>query len=223
MSRGDVAGPWRDYAVSISALDDLEAVEASLSAAASQFRALSGGDRDAWIAESVSAWRDIVNAATVRLFFGAWLAELSAWLLEDPGGRVDSFVAFTAASLDSPHRLAFVAAFAEFFPSMFADRAAPDINFVLAVQSAIFSFSVARQVESDAVFRLWFLPLTQSRGAAVFGTDRGAALGYFKIMRHAFFQAAITGPARATQDPGLIAAQDAMQGTIAAIARSGVS
>ena len=215
MSGEPPASPWGPLTSSDPAF-----LRANLRAAISQFRSLPLEELGAWTSAAIGAWATTDNMETIEFVFGEFVDEFLKWLFEDVEARLDGIIHFVAVALDSPHRMAFLGVFAKVIPGLFPDKGNIDINLLLALQCPIFSYSVARQPDSGAVCEVWFHALARSRGVEIFGDNLQAAMSYFKLMNHAFFQASVTTTNGAKQEPMFVAAQDAMKQAIVAISRS---
>ena len=215
MSAPPPSDPWE----ALASTSDPEALRLALRPAISQFRSVPISELGSWTSSAISAWSETQNKEIVSFVFSEFIDEFFKWLLEDVDSRLDAFIHFTAVALDSPHRIEFLGQFATVVRNLFPDKSNIDLNFLLALQSPIFSYAVARQPDSGVVCEFWFHTLAKQRGVDIFGDNLGAALAYFKLMNHAFFQLSVTTTSSAKQEPMFIAVQDEMRAAVVAISR----
>ena len=209
---------WRELAAKLATMSSLEEVRAELAAPAATINTLANDHEiGAWMTAVVSSCSLIENGDIVAAFYVVLIEELYKWLLADRDGRMDGFIHFTAMALDSGSKLVFTRVFADFMAVIFPDPANIDINHILALQAAVFGFVVAKLPESEEVASLWFMRFAESRGSEIFKGNLPAALSYFKMMNHAFFQTAVTNPSGNKQDPIFVTLQEAMRSAIVAI------
>jgi hypothetical protein len=214
----DAIAVWLDAIESISKMPHPESAKSNLHSAILRFREIPPPDLHAWVVASISTF--LSRAAHLfDLYIEISLSEFSLWLLEDPQTHLDSFIDFLAVALESERRIDFVIVLAFLVPHLLAGSNPVDLNFLLAIQSPVFSYCVSGHPDSGDVCERWFHALAGSRGAEIFGEDRESALSYFKMMNHAFLQVSVTTTTTMTQDPVLIAAQDAMRDAIIAISQ----
>jgi hypothetical protein len=213
----DYDAVWAGHLDQILQLTDLDAAKSALQSAFVSFRRCPFCDLHSWVTASMSLFASPAAAHLFQPFIEISLTEFSRWLLEDPDLHLDAFIDFLATSLAPEHRIDFVTFLADLLAQLLAR--AGDMNFLLAIQAPVFAYCVAGHPDSQAVCERWFHSLTASRGADIFGDDLAAALAYFKIMSHAFLQVSVTTATGIAQDPTMIAVQDTMHETVAAISQ----
>ena len=168
---------------------------------------------------SIDSFNEISDENIIRKFFLIYISEIQQYLEEDLS-RLDFFIEAIENCIESPHRILFLNIYAEIFPSFFPDCNSIDLNFLLAIQSPIFSYCVNRHPDSDEACQLWFHSLASSQGSEIFKDNYELALSYFKIMNHAFFQISVTTTQAAQQEESFVNAQKAMKSAIVAITTS---
>jgi hypothetical protein len=215
---GDPIMIWLDAIESLSKLGDPESAKTGLHSAILRFREIPSRDLHRWVATSMSTFLSKASHL-FGLYIEISLSEFSLWLLEDRESHLDGFIDFLAVALESERRIDFVIVFAFLVPQLLTGSDPIDLNFLLAIQSPVFSYCVSHHPDSEEVCERWFHALAGSRGAEIFREDRQSALSYFKMMNHAFLQVSITTATALIQDPVLIAAQDAMHDAIIAISQ----
>lgn len=216
----DYAGGWDSVSRDLSSVRDAESLRGLLQPAVAGFHDIPLEHLPAWLSAVLSIFPRFDSADAVSIFISVLLQDFSVWLMESPTERLDSFVYFTSVFIGSPVKIDFVSQFARIIPSLFPDPSQIDINFLLGLQSTIFSYAVSRNPDSEAIYMMWFHGLACSLGAEIFQDNLAAALGYFKIMHHAFFQVSVTAAVGDRQDPLLVTAQDAMRGAVVAISQN---
>lgn len=172
-----------------------------------------------WLKTSIDSFNEISDENIIRKFFLIYISEIQQYLEEDLS-RLDFFIEAIENCIESPHRILFLNIYAEIFPSFFPDCNSIDLNFLLAIQSPIFSYCVNRHPDSDEACQLWFHSLASSQGSEIFKDNYELALSYFKIMNHAFFQISVTTTQAAQQEESFVNAQKAMKSAIVAITTS---
>jgi hypothetical protein len=203
----------------IAKLTDLEEARIPLQSAILQFREIPIPQLHNWISASLSLCSLPETTHLFGLFIEISLKEFCLWLLEDRNLHLDPFIDFLAVSLTSDHRIDVITLLAYFIPQLFIESEPIDLNFLLAIQSPVFSYCVSRQPDSQGICERWFHTLATSRGAEIFRDDQNSALAYFKIMNHAFLQVSVTTTVGVEQEPLFVAAQDVMREAIMAISQ----
>lgn len=173
-------------------------------------------NRLSWLKTAIESFKEISDENIIRQFFLIYVNENQQYLLEDLS-RLNFFIEAIQQCIESPHRILFLNAYAELFPSFFPDCNSIDLNFLLAIQSPVFSYCVNRHPDSDTACHLWFHSLASSQASEIFKDNYQLALSYFKIMNHAFFQTSITTTQGDQQEETFISAQQAMKSAIVAI------
>ena len=180
---------------------------------------LSEENMNQWIKAGVLSFSGINDEVSLRRFFLNLINYYSAFISENLS-RIDSFLFAINECMQSPYRFFFLGEFMSFFPSYFPDPNSIDLNLLLALQSPIFSYATTRHPDSDAVCKLWFHKLAESKGVEIFKDNSKLAISYFKIMNHAFFQVSVTTTQGAQQESLFVEAQKAMKSAIVAITKS---
>lgn len=177
---------------------------------------VSNENRLDWLKTAIDSFKENTNENIIRHFSLIYINENHQYLQEDMS-RLNFFIESVAQCVESPLRILFLNVYAELFPSFFPDSNEIDLNFLLAIQSPIFSYCVNRHPDSDTVCHLWFHSIASSQGSEIFKDNYQLALSYFKIMNHAFFQISITTTQGDQQEETFITAQQAMKSAIVAI------
>jgi hypothetical protein len=211
---------WDSVVRNLSFASDADSLRHLLEPAVITFHSLPQDELPTWLSHVLSILPKFDSPDSLSIFLSVLLQEFSAWLMAAPPERLDSFVYFTSVFIESPVKIDFVSQFAHIIPNFFPDPSQIDINFLLALQSTIFSYAVSHHPDSEAIYMMWFHGLACSMGAEIFQDNLKSALAYFKIMNHAFFQVSVTGTAGDKQDPLLVTAQDAMRGAVVAISQN---
>ncbi|OHS95031.1 hypothetical protein TRFO_10747 [Tritrichomonas foetus] len=210
---------WTDTVTKISGT--CEDIPAALNEPFTLLNSISIESHVNWISAAFACWANFANEQIIQQFFALFIAEYSKFLLTDISdlARLNNFLSAVATGLESPHRVLFIQEYAAVFPSYFPDPNSIDLNFLLALQSPVFSYCVNRHPDSSTIYQLWFDSLASSQGAEIFRDNHQLAVSYFKIMNHAFFQISVTTTPGAQQEDLFVVAQKAMKSAIVAVTR----
>jgi hypothetical protein len=214
----DVAGIWVAIATQAGSQPAGAASTDVLHDGILRFREVPLTDLHDWISTSITVCSSTLSRDLFGAFLGISLAEFVGWLLEDRVVRLDPFIDFVDVSVHCERRLDFVATFSRFLPQIFPVVNGIDINFLLAIQSPIFSYACMRHPDSEEVYQTWFRPLL-ANPETVFREDLPNAMAFFKIMNHAFLQVSVTTSSTNQQDQIFVTAQEETRAAIANIAQ----